>query len=335
MSTLRVRNHIFHSFRDRIAELGYNPDELIRLSGIDPVLVDGKDTVVSHSHVTKLMRAAREFTQCKHLGLLIAGDATIGTLGASGLCLDTAPTLGAALKLMTEHLRVHVEGVHRKLNIEGEVAYITNRFEHSPFTETIEAIQISIAITWRLCRIITDYRWRPKLVCFTYAEPEDPSFYKMFFQCPVSFNADFNGIVFRSQDLALPLPHRDDALHRILIEHISLLEHEVPENFVMSVRNIISKHLDEGHCTLNAVLEYFPYEKRAFQRRLDAHGTSYRTLLNEVRFEKATHYLRHSNVPVSKLADMLCYESVSVFSRAFKERYGVSPSVWRRSKLER
>ena len=67
----------------------------------------------------------------------------------------------------------------------------------------------------------------------------------------------------------------------------------------------------------------------SLQRRLRDLGLSFSTMVDKVRCELATHYLRQHQLPISNLAPLLGYSEVSAFSRAFRRWFGVSPRQWR------
>jgi AraC-like DNA-binding protein len=49
------------------------------------------------------------------------------------------------------------------------------------------------------------------------------------------------------------------------------------------------------------------------------------------RLQVAAHRLRHSDLPMARIAEAIGYESEAAFNRAFKKAYGVPPATWRRS----
>jgi AraC-like DNA-binding protein len=65
------------------------------------------------------------------------------------------------------------------------------------------------------------------------------------------------------------------------------------------------------------------------QRRLAAAGTSYRELVDEVRADLAWRQVRHSELSVARVAELLGYRSAAAFSRAFRRWHGQSPRAAR------
>lgn len=55
----------------------------------------------------------------------------------------------------------------------------------------------------------------------------------------------------------------------------------------------------------------------------------------EKRMDAAKYLLEHSSQPVRAVAEHIGYTDLSLFSRQFRRRYGVSPSQWRKSASEK
>lgn len=70
------------------------------------------------------------------------------------------------------------------------------------------------------------------------------------------------------------------------------------------------------------------------RRRLQAEGTSYRQLKDDLRRDAAVHYLCSSQASVTDIAGLLCFQDASAFRRAFKSWTGVQPSRYRLAEVD-
>jgi AraC-like DNA-binding protein len=70
--------------------------------------------------------------------------------------------------------------------------------------------------------------------------------------------------------------------------------------------------------------------RRTLNRRLKAEGTTFRELLDEVRFEAACRMLDTARIPITEIAFSLGYAETSAFSRAFRRWSGATPGERRR-----
>ena len=61
----------------------------------------------------------------------------------------------------------------------------------------------------------------------------------------------------------------------------------------------------------------------------EAEGTSFRRLLNEVRFEVAGQLLPGTRMGVTEIAGSLGYADTSAFTHAFSRMAGAPPHTWR------
>lgn len=72
---------------------------------------------------------------------------------------------------------------------------------------------------------------------------------------------------------------------------------------------------------------------RSLQRQLAESGTSYRMILDRVRFNKACHLLAGSGDTLQKISTQLGYENPPAFTRAFRRWAGVPPKTYRSLRL--
>jgi AraC-like DNA-binding protein len=68
------------------------------------------------------------------------------------------------------------------------------------------------------------------------------------------------------------------------------------------------------------------------QNKLREEGTTYRTVLDELRQETALHYLERQDVPIVDVAFLLGFSEQSAFNHAFRRWTGTSPQQYRMQK---
>jgi AraC-like DNA-binding protein len=70
-------------------------------------------------------------------------------------------------------------------------------------------------------------------------------------------------------------------------------------------------------------------QPRTLQRRLREGGKSFTDLLEQVRYDTATHHLEETLMSISEIAFLLGYCDTSAFIKAFKKQTGKTPSRYR------
>jgi AraC-like DNA-binding protein len=69
--------------------------------------------------------------------------------------------------------------------------------------------------------------------------------------------------------------------------------------------------------------------ERTLRRHLQANGSSYQELLDELRFERAKQMLQEDELPIYRIAEELGFSETASFRHAFSRWSGVAPSQFR------
>ncbi len=99
--------------------------------------------------------------------------------------------------------------------------------------------------------------------------------------------------------------------------------------FLDEVRAVARQHLAEEGFGVEALADALAMERTTLYRRLREHTDQSPTvLLRELRLDEAARLLREGAGTVSEVAYAVGFQSISYFSRRFKERFGTSPSQY-------
>jgi AraC-like DNA-binding protein len=82
-------------------------------------------------------------------------------------------------------------------------------------------------------------------------------------------------------------------------------------------------------CRVSGIAKQLGMHERTLNRRLREEGSTFRQELREIRFSIAKHLLADTNMPLSKIAEVLDYSDETAFSRAFKRWSASTPTEWR------
>ena len=156
--------------------------------------------------------------------------------------------------------------------------------------------------------------------------------YQEFFGCPVSFEQPINMMRIPSAWKELLGPKRDDLLHATLMKLVAFYvrAHHFERPFTEDVRYTMERMLYQGHLPgLELISKAMGISSRNLQRRLNAEGSSFSDICDEVRQYYATLTLRNGETPIAEIADALGYKGVSAFYAAFKRWTGLTPKDYR------
>jgi AraC-like DNA-binding protein len=129
----------------------------------------------------------------------------------------------------------------------------------------------------------------------------------------------------RPQSLALK---SERLLSSIDVEVMSKLES--PETPAGKIRAIVSLRLLDGLTDIDGAAQMMQMSNRTLQRHLDREGLSYRSLVTQVRMDRAVRLVKEAHAPLKRISSDLGYSDPAHFTRAFSAQFGCSPSVLRK-----
>ena len=90
--------------------------------------------------------------------------------------------------------------------------------------------------------------------------------------------------------------------------------------------------LSEGIPNLDTVAKKLALSTRNLQNKLKEEGTTFRTLLDDIRRDTAIHYLSNDgDASIAEISYLLGFSEPSVFHRTFKRWTNHSPGEYRKT----
>ena len=329
----KSRAAAIRGFQDVVEALGGDYRRVACEAGLDLADIAHDDALMPTTIAKAVLDGAARETGCDHFGLLLAEQRDQGSyLGLLGRIIQTAPTVAIALEEGFDLSGLHSEASLWQLHKAAEVSFVTYSLLEGLDGGSKQIQQLAITVLWHVMRAITQRRWHPTMLSFTFRKPTDLAPYRRVFDVPIMFEGDFCGVVFHSADLEIQLPTSDRELHDMLQRHARQLRSGRRGNIADQVRVLIRKNLDIQKVGEETITQFLPFERRTLQRKLKDEGTGYRQLLGEVRLEMAKELLRESDISITRIAERLSYSGVATMTRAFKAQTGFSPSAWRENR---
>jgi AraC-like DNA-binding protein len=329
MTNYLVKASALQSFGRTVEELGGEPGPLLREAGLTDPEKDPEAWISYRQFLTLLEEAAR-VTCCPHFGLRLSRHQDIGILGTVGFIMQQAPDLGTALRELAAYFGHHNQGAEVSMEVQKGIAHWRFSSKLEGKLPTRQQADLAAGIGLNVMRLLWRPSWHPNTLYLNHSPAEDVSLYRRHFDCPVIFNWESTFMTFDASLLEAPISEANQNLHRVLEDYLSNLQLAFPDDYLGKIRYLIKQAMSSGDCSIERVAHFLALNKRTLQRQLNAQDTSYKKLLQEVRFDMAQQYLRQSNGSLTTLADMLCYSDLSTFSNAFRSLFGVSPRKWRK-----
>ncbi|MFC1688881.1 AraC family transcriptional regulator [Pseudomonadota bacterium] len=312
-----------------LRSLGVDPAKMLSEVGLDLTLFDDPSNRISFLARGRMMAHCAERTACPHFGLLVGQKAGLLSFGFVGLLAKHSPNVGLALNSLVRYMYLHVRGATTTVAVDSDQAVLEYQIYQ---TEALGNEQVgagAVAVAFNLVRDLCGDDWQPIEVRFAHRKPENVTPYQQFFQVPLRFDAAQYAVVFSASWLGRRLPDNNPELLHLLQQEIDKLEVRLGDNFQDQVRSLLRTTLVTGHSSANQVAELFSMHRRTLNRRLNASGTSFRKLADEVRFEIALQLLEDSSIEIVRIASILGYSNASAFTRSFKRWSSTTPAKWR------
>jgi AraC-like DNA-binding protein len=311
-------------------ELGGNASQLLAETGCPGSILYGTTELIPYSYCACLLEvAARRLGRPDFALLLTQKRKEIGYNRETILYGRAAKTFKQTIEGVRNHVRARAIGMQYSLETWSDVTSFTRTLDTQESARYPQGSILFFASLHAMLKIVTDNKWQPSSVSFTFKDSGYETSLKKYFGCPIQFNGEQDAIFFPSQFLDHKLPARDDNAHELMSEYLTSLHLDDKPSFQETVKLTIQKNLALGRSDIGALALRLPYKTRTIQRKLKEVGTSYSEVLNESRYEIAENLLINSDNPLTYIAQYLCFQDLSAFSKAFKNKYGVSASEWK------
>ncbi|AGW95311.1 AraC family transcriptional regulator [Ralstonia pickettii DTP0602] len=329
MSTL-LQHASLTNFVDVALKAGLDPYRQLRQAGISPTVLVDPDIRVPTKSVMQLLEESARLAGLEDFGLRVAEARPLASLGPLSIVMREEATLRTALEAMARYIRLLNEALDLRIEEVGETALIRLEFLVSVRGSTRQSTELVVCLWFRLLRLLFGPAWKPRSVMFTHEAPSSLATHRRLFGVPVRFRQDFNGIVLSATDLDVPGPAYDPALARHAREFLDAKLARSDDTMPDKVRKLVYALLPSGECGAERVAEQLGIDRKTVHRHLARHGQNYQSIVDEVRLELVSRYVRQGERPLSDVAVLLGFSSLSAFSRWFCARFGFSVSAWRR-----
>lgn len=329
-NTANIVPNTARSLLGLVEERGLSPDRLCRGLGFTSHDLRNQEVLLSHQQMRELILRAQRFLIEPALGVATGARQTPVSWGVAGLAMLTCETYGDAMQYglahqseagtMVDHL---VEEVGREVHVD----VIPRRFDLQIETFLVdEAFAGALAVS----RYLVGPAIKPLRVDLAQPRPDHEDIYRRHFRCPVRFEAGCNRMTFESHWLGARLPGYDRItcglvqaqLNTLLVNPIG--RHDLVESVSNRMRFGI-----ESRPNQKQLASMVNTSERTLRRRLGQQDTTYRSLRDATRHERARDLLVNSGMSISRIAELVGYSDARAFRRAFKRWTGMLPTKFR------
>jgi AraC-like DNA-binding protein len=308
-----------------VRELGGDPGPILAASHLRADLLGSTEAYIPFRTMARVIERAALELRCPDFSLRLATRQSIEILGPIALVARHSPTTLDALQGIAQHMGNYSPALRIALDVdtEGTTRY-TFEVLAPGIPSHVQVYQLGLGVSLGIFRLLMGAAFCPRHVDLPHAAPERADRYARFFDCPVRFDAGHCGMDLRTEDLTRRRATDDPQVR----EHVArYLDAEGPadDDVVAQVRHLIGRTLPTGHANTVTVAAHLGLHTRTLQRWLTREGATFENLLDDVRRERAGHYLTQSTISLGQIATMLGYSQQSCLSRASARWFGTTP----------
>lgn len=311
---------------------GGSPERVLAAAGLVRADVADPDCWLAPEQLALLFEAGAAELDDPWFGIHLGLAAPIEDFGLIAYVVLNAPLVRTAMENLVRLAKEHSFGPIETTNLGitgdvAEVAFVTPTDLGERVRQLLECHFASIALTVR--RLAGDDSV-VREVQFQHPNLPGRSAVCSELNADLCFEGSSNAVRFHASALDLPVLGADRSQLPLVRTRLGDLQSVAGRDFPARVCGEIAAMLCDGAPGVAAVARKLAMSGRSLQRRLADHGTSFRELLQRIRFELAEEYLAGSDLRVSEIAGLLGYSEANSFTNAFRAEKGLSPTQWRK-----
>lgn len=250
------------------------------------------------------------------------------------LCNSVLPcvTLDRALKQILRGFAVFLDDIAAELTLQDghAVITVTNRIDDASarrFADETFLVMVHGLACWLAGRRIPLLRLE-----FSHPRPEYAAEYAVMFTQELTFDTPATSIRFDGQLLGLPVVQDVRSLKAFLLTapQSVFLKYKNEDSWTARMRRRLRDCSGEASWPgLEDLAREFHAAPTTLRRRLEAEGSSYQGIKDDLRRDLAIHQLCTTGASVAEIGLNLGFQEPSAFHRAFKKWTGVQPGEYR------
>jgi AraC-like DNA-binding protein len=310
-------------------QLGCDVTTVVSRAGVSPDIFKHPDQPISYPDAGRLLDECVAATDCAHFGLLVGQRCSLAGLGFVGDAVRAETNVGDALRTLVRYLPLFDRGSVLSIRMVRNDVLFAYGILAGGMPGAAHAYDVALMVAFNTVKELCGSCWSPSVVTLPHKAPSDVRLFRRLFETEITFDATEASLVFDRFWLARSLAYSTAAERLRLLYRAAriatMLDLTTSERVHRQMRaNLPARWLQE-----NQVAAQLQMTTRTLRRRLAEEGTSFRTLVDQLRYETARQYLSTSLLECADIALLLGYSDPSAFTRAFRRWSGKGPNEWR------
>lgn len=327
-----IRTATLTGYAELARSLGLDPAVLMATVGLQIHDLDAPDRWIPAAPAARLLELSARASGREDFALLLSQRRRLGTLGPLSVVLRDEPDLRHALDLLARYDDVYTGVLDLRLLEEDGLATVQVWLHFGAPVPLHQSLDLTTAIVLGLIRMLVRSDWMPRSACFAHPAPADPTPYHRLFGPRVLFDHEFTGLVFPARDLDAPVVISDASVRPYSQRFLrTTVTGSRSTTASAQAGQVIETLMPLERATMEQLSRQFGVSARVLRRRLAREGQSFSSIMHATRGRLAERYLANDRYSLTEISQLLGFAAPSAFSRWFHQRFGASPTEWRRA----
>jgi AraC-like DNA-binding protein len=323
---------ILRGFRATVSDLGGDAHRYGDIVGLGVRALGADDVDIPIADVCALLRHASKDLHCSDLGLRVAAHQDAGVLGPLAWAVRSCASLGDAYTLLSRYLPLSCP-----LSLECK----PDPYDASSVLGVCVGADVSDAgpqatdlfagLGHRVLLDLTGGRYGLRSVELAHRPQAPLSTYERFFGAPVRTARPEGMLRVPTTLFGRPIeagsPHLRQLAEALLAAQLAPA---ATRRVTPVARSAIRQALGGTAPSIVTIAAILAVHPRTLQRQLAAEDTTFAVILDDVRREAAHHYLTATDLPMTRVADMLGLSAQSALTRCCRRWWSMTPTDVRR-----
>jgi AraC-like DNA-binding protein len=292
-------------------------------------ILENRDLYIPKSSIASFLDNASRQAGEERLGLMLAPHHTVSSYGVLGNYYLSANNLQGGLNRTKKSLIYHSTGDKVNLSVHGDLCRYEYLFGMRRIAGYDQVIPCSVGGALSIFKHYLGSNWVPEHVEVNIPKPRQTSIYEETFGCPVVFGAASVAIVARREVLDAPNPFNIRTSTPTIRDVAHACNGGAPQSLRDNIRQNINIQLLNGQVSIDSSANTLNMGIRKLQRELEFDGHNFRSLVSEIRSDRAKDLLFEDDFSIAQISEILGYSTSSHFARAFRKQCGMSPLEFR------
>jgi AraC-like DNA-binding protein len=325
-----VRSGALDGYEKLVQRLGRNPIHIMSEVGLSTALLRDPNMYLSYSKVSELLEITASHCDEPLFGLLLSEAQSNLTIGDLGLTATQQLTIFDAIVHITKYIYLHADGININTIRSGLKATVIIDFSFDGIRGNNQLTQLSVGLIYNNLRYLTGNHESNFYLSLKQIKPEIQHENMLgHFKEGIQFSAVHDAVTFSSEWLDKSPHFEQYQIRECLQKNIQELKKHYPSDLRYQVSMVIKSLLSSSECSLELVANALNIHPRSLQNQLKSESLTYGGILQSIRKEIAIEQLCDPSCSITELALSLGYAEVSIFSRNFKQWFGVSPKEYK------